>query len=276
MKTDSLFYQIFLNFPNIFFELINQPNSDIQTYEFTSREVKQLSFRLDGLFLPTDKDINKPFYLVEVQFQPDDNLYYRLFAELFLFLRQYQPLHPWHIVVIYPSRSIERKQNHQFGDLLALNQVQRIYLDELEETTSSSLGIEVVKLVIEPESEAVNRAKSLICQAKEEIIEQNIQQDLIDLIATIIIYKLPQKTRKEIEAMLGLSGLKETKVYREALAEGEQKGEKKGEQKGIQIGKLEVIPNLLKEGFNSEKIAKLLNLPLDTVKKIVEENHQEN
>ena len=58
MKTDSLFSQIFLNFPNIFFELINQPNSDIQTYEFTSREVKQLSFRLDGLFLPTDKDIN--------------------------------------------------------------------------------------------------------------------------------------------------------------------------------------------------------------------------
>lgn len=102
MKTDSLFYQIFLNFPNIFFELINQPNNDIQTYEFTSREVKQLSFRLDGLFLPTDKEFNKPFYLVEVQFQPDDNLYYRLFAELFLFLRQYQPLYPWNIVVIYP------------------------------------------------------------------------------------------------------------------------------------------------------------------------------
>ncbi len=174
MKIDSLFYQIFLNFPNIFFELINQPNNDIQTYEFTSREVKQLSFRLDGLFLPTDKEINKPFYLVEVQFQPDDNLYYRLFAELFLFLRQYQPLHPWHIVVIYPSRSIERKQNHQFGDILALNQVQRIYLNELEETATGSLGIKVVKLVIEPESEAVNRAKSLICQAKEEIIEKNI------------------------------------------------------------------------------------------------------
>ena len=146
----------------------------------------------------------------------------------------------------------------------------------MRETISGSLGIEVVKLVIEPESEAVNRAKSLICQAKEEIIEQNIQRYLIDLIATIIIYKLPQKTRKEIEAMLGLSGLKETKVYQDALAEGEQKGEKRGEQKGIQIGKLEVIPNLVKEGFSSEKIAQLLNLPLDTVKQIVEENHQEN
>ena len=66
LKTDSIFYQIFLNFPTIFFELINQPNTNTQTYEFTSREVKQLSFRLDGLFLPTDNNPNKPFYLVEV------------------------------------------------------------------------------------------------------------------------------------------------------------------------------------------------------------------
>ncbi len=35
--------------------------------------------------------------------------------------------------------------------------------------------------------------------------------------------------------MLGLSKLKETKVYQEPLAEGEQKGK--------QIGKLEVITN---------------------------------
>jgi len=63
------------------------------TYEFTSREVKQLAFRLDGLFLPTTKEPEKPIYMVEVQFQPDENLYYRLFGELFLYLRQYKPRH---------------------------------------------------------------------------------------------------------------------------------------------------------------------------------------
>jgi len=35
----------------------------------------------------------------------------------------------------------------------------------------------------------------------------------------------PQKSREEIEAMLGLSDLKQTKVYQEALAEGEHRGE---------------------------------------------------
>jgi len=272
MKTDSIFYQIFLNFPNIFFELINQPDTSIQTYEFTSREVKQLSFRLDGLFLPIEKDSNQPFYLVEVQFQPDEELYYRLFAELALFLRQYKPCYPWRIVVIYPSRSIERQQPHQFEDFLTLNRVQIIYLDELAEIADSSLGVGVVKLIIETENQAVNKAKSLINQAKTEILETNIQKNLIDLIQTIIVYKLPQKTRKEIETMLGLSELRNTKVYQEAFTEGEEIGK----QIGKEIGKLEIIPNLIQEGFSAEKIAQLLNLPLNEVSKIVQQNQQQN
>jgi len=267
VKTDSIFYQIFLNFPNIFFELINQPNANIEAYEFTSREVKQLSFRLDGLFLPTDNDSDKPFYLVEVQFQPDDNLYYRLFAELFLYLRQYKPSYSWRIVVIYPSRSIERKQNHQFGSILTLNQVQRIYLDELGENATKSLGVGVVKLVVESENEAINRAKSLISQAKEEITEPKIQQDLIDLIETIIVYKLPQKTRKEIETMLGLSELKNTKVYQEAMAEGEEIGEERGEQKT----KLKAISNMIRLGLSVEIIAQSLELTIDEVKILAKE-----
>ena len=78
----------------------------------------------------------------------------------------------------------------------------------MEETVSGSLGIGVVKLVIEPENEAINLAKSLISQAQKEIIQPKIQEDLINLIQTIIVYKLPQKTRKEIETMLALSELK--------------------------------------------------------------------
>jgi predicted transposase/invertase (TIGR01784 family) len=94
VKTDSIFYSLFQSFPSIFFELINRSPEEAASYEFTSREVKQLAFRLDGLFLPKTNEPDKPFYLVEVQFQPDASLYYRVFAELFLFLKQYQPPHP--------------------------------------------------------------------------------------------------------------------------------------------------------------------------------------
>jgi predicted transposase YdaD len=76
VKTDSLFYQIFLRFPDSFFDLIGQPQPGAANYQFTSQEVKQLSFRLDGLFMALREDIQQPLYLVEVQFQPDDTLYY--------------------------------------------------------------------------------------------------------------------------------------------------------------------------------------------------------
>ncbi|MFM8299725.1 MAG: DUF2887 domain-containing protein, partial [Microcystis aeruginosa] len=62
MKTDSIFYRMFLDFPDSFFELIAQPDVIVSNYRFTSQEVKQLAFRLDGLFLPLDNLENSPFY----------------------------------------------------------------------------------------------------------------------------------------------------------------------------------------------------------------------
>ena len=245
MKTDSLFYQIFLRFPDSFFDLIGQPQPGAANYQFTSQEVKQLSFRLDGLFIPLREDIQQPLYLVEVQFQPDDTLYYRLFAELFLFLKQYQPPHPWQIVVIYPHRGVEREQSLHFGEILNLASVRRIYLDELPHRSHPSLGIGVIKLVVESETAAVRTAQTLIERTREEITDQSSQRQLIDLIESIIIYKLPQKSREEIEAMFGLSDLKQTRVYQEALAEGEERGLERGLQEGERL----VVENLLRVRF---------------------------
>ncbi len=255
--------------------MIGLSSAEANDYQFTSCEVKQLAFRLDGLFLPTDKDENKPFYLVEVQFQPDDDLYYRLFAELFLFLRQYQPPHTWHVVVIYASRNVEKQQPKHFGKMLNLEQVQRIYLDELGEAAGNSLGVGVVKLVVESEEDAVEAAKSLINKAREELVDEAIQRNLIDLIETIMVYKLPQKSREEIEAMFGLSDLKQTKVYQEALEEGEKRGERRGEQKGEQKAKLESIPRMLKLGLSLEIIASSLDLPLEVVQQAAGSSHDQ-
>ncbi len=86
MKTDSLFYQLFQTFPSCFFELLNLPPDTVNDYRFSSVEVKQLSFRLDGVFLPNSP--NQPIYFVEVQFQGDEKFYSRFFSEIFLYLHQ--------------------------------------------------------------------------------------------------------------------------------------------------------------------------------------------
>jgi len=44
VKTNTIFYQLFQNFPSIFFELIGQPATATSNYQFTSLEVKQRAF----------------------------------------------------------------------------------------------------------------------------------------------------------------------------------------------------------------------------------------
>jgi predicted transposase/invertase (TIGR01784 family) len=231
MKTDTIFYSLFQEFPSFFFELIDRPPDEATAYEFTSREIKQLAFRIDGLFLPKTEEPEKPFYLAEVQFQPDADLYYRIFGELFLYLRQYKPVNPWRVVVIYPNRRIEHEQMLQFQELLTSQRVQRIYLDELPEAADLSLGVKVVKLVIEPAETAAEQARQSIAMARQQLSDPTVLRDLINLIETIIVYKLPQKSREEIAAMLNLSELRQTRFYQEVKQEGLEEGLEQGKQK---------------------------------------------
>ncbi|MCC5640486.1 Rpn family recombination-promoting nuclease/putative transposase [Nostoc sp. CHAB 5844] len=84
MKTDTIFYKLFQEFPNIFFELIGKPETNINSYEFKSQEIKEIGFRLDGIFLTLDStpeiSINEPIYFVEVQCYKDKRFYDRLFS----------------------------------------------------------------------------------------------------------------------------------------------------------------------------------------------------
>jgi predicted transposase/invertase (TIGR01784 family) len=142
-----------------------------------------------------------------------------------------------------------------------------IYLDELGE---SSLGVGVVKLVIETEDSAPQLAKRLIAQANQQFNDVTTKRDLINLIETIIVYKLPKKSLEEIEAMLGLSELKQTKVYQEALAEGKQEGKQEGKEEA----KLQAIARMITFGLNIEQISQLLDLPLEIVQKAVQKSEE--
>ena len=186
------------------------------TYQFSFVEIKQTAFRLDGVFLPA-QEYENPVYFVEVQFQPDLEFYSRFFAEIFLYLRQNKPQNNWLAVVIYPTQSVDTGELKHYCELFASQRVSRVYLDELGGSAEQSIGIATVKLVISPEESAAEQARSLIDKVRQEIADEVQAWNLLQLIETIIVYKLPNKSREEIEAMLGLSDLKQTKVYQEAL-----------------------------------------------------------
>lgn len=269
MKTDSLFYSIFQKFPFVFFALLGMPAEATNQYQFTSQEVKQLAFRLDGLFLPVIEDSQLPFYIVEVQFQPDPNLYYRLFAELFIYLRQYQPAHPWQLVVIYPNRQTERESSIHFQEMLALPNITRIYLDELSPPETASLPIKLLRLIIEPENTAADLARELARQAEREVLNTAVRRNLIELLETIIVYKLPQKSREEIAAMFELSDLKKTRFYQDVFAEGQAEGQAEAKQR-----EKAAILRMVSRGLAKEEIATFLDLPVAEVEATIAEAEQ--
>ncbi|MFB2893732.1 Rpn family recombination-promoting nuclease/putative transposase [Aerosakkonemataceae cyanobacterium BLCC-F50] len=262
MKTDTIFYRLFQSFPSIFFELLEQPPESANAYQFSSVEVKQLAFRIDGVFLPLENAPETPIYFAEVQFQPDKTFYSRFFAEIFLYLDKTELTNDWRGVVIYPSRNTESSNIFRYRELLTPTRVRRIYLDELG-TTKQSIGIETVKLVIEPEETAASFARHLIEKAREEVSNEVQQRELLQLIETIIIYKFTQKSREEIQAMLGLGDIRQTRVYQEAKEEGLIEGEIRG--------KLKTVPYMLSLGATVDQIAEALNLSVEEVRQAAQQ-----
>ncbi|MBD2502978.1 Rpn family recombination-promoting nuclease/putative transposase [Anabaena azotica] len=260
MKTDSIFYRLFQEFPDIFFELIGDSPSLASIYQFSSVEVKQTSFRIDGVFVPT-VDEEQPIYFVEVQFQADERIYSRLFAEVCLYLRQNEPRNDWGAVILYPSRSIDTGDIKHYREFFVSERVRRIYLDELTVATSLPISLATVKLIVTSEDTAIVEARELIARTKSEINSAAKQQELLQLIETILLYKLPTITREELEAMFTLSELRNTRYFQDVFQEGVEQGIQQGER----IGKLKAVPAMLSTGLTIEQVAQALDLTVEDV-----------
>jgi predicted transposase/invertase (TIGR01784 family) len=278
MKTDSLFYALFQQFPQSFFDLIGTPDIEPDTYQFISPEIKQSSFRLDGVFLPIAEFYNQPIYFLEIQVYKDEGFYERLFSEIFLYFRQYQPPNPkWYAIVIYGTPSHESPIPERYQSLIEPH-LRRFYLNQVQEIENESLARGMVRLIVEREKKTEELSRRLIKRAAEEVSDEIIQQQVIEFIETIVIYKFPNLSREEIETMLNLSLLKETKVYQEAFEEGKEEGKREGKEegkregkeegkrKGKEEGKLEIVPKLRQKGFSIQEIADLLDLDPEKIR----------
>jgi len=229
MKRDSIFYRLFQQSPSLLFDLLENPPDNATEYRFDSVAVKEPKFEIDGVFLPPDNDSSGVIYFCEVQFQKDERLYERVFGESFLyFYRQREQFADWQIVVIYPTRSLEQSNTHPYRALLNCPQVHRIYLNELGEIQQLPLGVALMVLTTVEETQAPEKARYLLARTQQQIADPEAGRAIIEMIATIMVYKFTNLSRQEVEAMLGLQ-LADTRVYREAKEEGREEGRQEGE-----------------------------------------------
>ena len=162
-------------------------------------------------------------------------------------------------MLLFPERGLEPDESSIHRSLLDGSQVQCLYLDELGEADEQSLGINLVQLMVAAEEQTVERAKQLIARARQEEMGNLSREEIIDVIATITVYKFARMSRQEVEAMLGLS-VEQTRVYQEAKEEGRQEGR--------QEAKREMVPRMLARGLNAEQVADLLGLAVEQVRQV--------
>ncbi len=99
--------------------------------------------------------------------------------------------------------------------------VTRLYLNELPEVTEHSLGVGIIKLVVVNKKQTPILVKSLITKTRSQVSDKALQKKVLDLIETIVVYKLPRISRQELIKMFGLGDfdIKTTRLYEELKQE---------------------------------------------------------
>ena len=263
MKTDKLFYRIFLNQPGLLAELLPGIPPDCQ-FDYSAPVIKEQEFRHDGILTPVENDPNLPIVFLEAQMQLDPDFYGRYFAEIYLYLKQYKIIRPWRGLLILKSR------RHDLGSEIPYqyqldNQVQRLYLQDLLHQNRLSPNLALLQLIILPKRKTVQAAQNLLETSKGQ---PEFRQKL-DLVEAILVNKFPNLSLEEILKMLDLktADITQTRFYRDVFQLGIQEGRQEGIQKGEQEGEAKLIIRQLKRRFgvitpNQETQIRALSVPI--------------
>ena len=251
MRRDSIFYKIFQQMPQCLFDLLSEVPENAGDYRFDSVAVKEPKFEIDGVFLPPETGEPGVVYFCEVQFQKDEQLYERLFGELFLyFYRNRIRYRDWQAVVIYPTRSVEQSKGYPYRSLLRSEQVHRIYLDEVGEIRALPIGVALMVLTTLEQESAVTEARYLLTR-RQEVETEAASRAIMEMVTAIMVYQFAQLSREEIEVMLNLR-LDETRVYREAKEEGRLEGREEGREEGRRLEAVQLVMRQLRRRLGQE------------------------
>jgi predicted transposase/invertase (TIGR01784 family) len=259
MITDPLFYRLFETSPETFFLLLGMPVEAAREmaahYQYQAIEFKETSYRADGVFLP--KQSGLPLYFLEVQFYPLPSVFADLLAKVYTYLKQHDPAQDFRGVVLFASRSLEPAEVGPYRPLLDAGLIQRFYLDEMAELTNAPLGLSILYLIRQAESQAPGIARDLVARARTEIEDEALRADLIEFIETIIMYKVPTLTREEIKTMLQIHDIKESRAWQETFEEGRQKGI------------AQAIERMAANKMSAKKIAAILQVDIELVRQVL-------
>jgi predicted transposase/invertase (TIGR01784 family) len=175
------------------------------------------------------------------------------------------------ITIIFAKRSIEPDFPNQYRGLLP--QLHRVYLDELTIDPNQAIGVNIAELVIANEDVAIETAKTLIAQTRQQVDDSSFQQIVLDLVKSVLVYKLGKDKEQELRIMFTKEDMKKAwlvqEFMEEAKAEGKVEGKAEGKAEGLEEAVRWVAVNMLKIGISPEQVAVATGLTLEQVQKLL-------
>ncbi|PPT10730.1 hypothetical protein CKA32_000722 [Geitlerinema sp. FC II] len=221
MKTDKLFYRIFLLEPNLVAELIPGLPPGCR-FDYFAPVLKERERRLDGVLVPLGDDPGLPLVFLEAQMQTDPGFYRRFFAQVFLYLEQYQVTRPWRGLLLFPRRTLNFGEEEPYQGVLA-TQVERFYLEDLIPLEELTPNLALLRLLVLSEEEAPEKARRLLAQGGTE---REFRRRL-DLVESIMVSKFPNLSLEAIREMLDITQVRvqDTQFYKDVFEKGQGQGE---------------------------------------------------
>ena len=156
-----------------------------------------------------------------------------------LYLKQNQQVRYWQAIVVYPQPDVEVQEIGTLNEVLRPPILQIVYLNQLGAIAALPISLGIVRLIVEPVASVPQAARGLVDRVQQSPLADADRDKFVELIETILVYAFPRLSRQEIAAMLGITDLRETRVYQDALEEGRQEGRQAGRQEGRQGGRQE-------------------------------------
>lgn len=222
MKTDAWFYEVFSRFPDLLFRLAGLPYEG--HWRFESVTVKTTEKRVDGLLLRVDQpDV---YVFAEFQGYDDPSLYWRLYREIATWYESHpKDQRAFLALVLFLDRS------HDPGSVglepQAPSRLLKLFLEDCLAKVESNPGPLVIfrPLVVVD----VQAARLEAPAWRQEIETLNIPPaDVIFLkehLTTLLMGRFRELSQKEIDIMLQLTPLRETRAGREMIEGGRREGQ---------------------------------------------------
>jgi len=156
----------------------------------------------------------------------------------------------WRAVVLFPSPAFDPGVHPHYEEFFGSGRLRRLYLTTIPEEQLNKFPLCLFRIIIDPEEQVVATAEKIIRQMPEQVSDAHSQEIIIELLGNLLLSKLPQMSRKEIEKMFEplLSDVRKSRFYQEVAEEVTQES------------KYGIARTMLKKNFSLELIAEITGL----------------